>query len=164
MRVELRKDSQRHKTMTRFACALWTALLLIACSSSHHVSTPSPSTAGRAHVSPTSTAPTTCHASSVGGTPIEGTLQVVAGPPPGTPVSGTVFVVDSRGHKCTFEVARDGMFRTRLLPGSYVITGRSPSFGSGNRVCRAGPQVTLTYRDPTSHGPPSLVRVICDLS
>ncbi len=87
----------------------------------------------------------------------------MAGPPPGTPVSGTVFVVDSKGHKCTFAVGHDGRFFTQLLPGSYAITGRSPSFGSRNRVCSAGPQVTLSYRDANSQGPPALVRVDCDL-
>jgi hypothetical protein len=163
VRVEPRKDPQRPKTMTRFAGALWTVLLFTACSSSHRASTPSPSTARTAQPSPTSTAPNACRAASVGGTPVRGYLDVVGGPPPGTPVSGTVFVVDSRGHKCTFAVGREGRFYTQLLPGSYAITGRSPSFGGGNRVCHAGPQVTVGYQDPNSHGPGILVRVICDL-
>jgi hypothetical protein len=50
------------------------------------------------------------------------------------PWSGVVVLrgkTDYRVH-----VTRDGAFQVSVLPGSYVLTGRNPSFTNGPQFCR----------------------------
>jgi hypothetical protein len=82
-----------------------------------------------------------CADDSVEGT-VNGTMKMVGGPAAEeveSPAPGQVharpFPGDSRGEAAEVETADDGTFELRLKPGTYQITGTSPSFNYGCEPC-----------------------------
>jgi hypothetical protein len=154
--------------MKRIGCALFVALAAAACSSSHPSATPKPAptstTTGSARPNDSSTpGGSPCLTGVSGGaaarpTEVTGVLEMVGGPAPGLarPVRGTVTITGSTGNRCEVKVAANGEFHVDIAAGTYQLTGRSPSFGSGNLPCSADHRVTAD-RDHT----PAVANVIC---
>lgn len=90
---------------------------------------------------------------SCGGTPSRGTvsghLYIIGGPLPlgaatrsPQPVTGQVVARGPAGtHTAT--VGADGRYAMQLSPGTYVVTGTSPNFNSGNSPCPSDGKVTV---------------------
>jgi hypothetical protein len=51
----------------------------------------------------------------------------------------------------------------QLVPGTYTLTGRSPSYGDGKYECRAEAPVKVIARPDSSQAPPPFISVICPL-
>jgi hypothetical protein len=68
---------------------------------------------------------------------VQGRLLAVGGPAPGKPrpLAGTISFKGPGGSTATTQVDADGKFTIELSPGSYVITGTSPSYESNKGVC-----------------------------
>lgn len=84
---------------------------------------------------------------------VTGHLYAAGGPPPGTPypVPGTISAANARG-TFTVKVAGDGRYSLPLPPGTYTITGTSPSVTSNNSpvACYpAGGGTVTVYADQT---------------
>jgi hypothetical protein len=83
---------------------------------------------------------------------VQGTLEAVGGPAPGTarPLKGSITLRDSDGTVFIATAGSDGVFLVRVPIGSYAITGRSPEYESGDADCLSSGPVTLTV-DTTIH-------------
>jgi hypothetical protein len=82
---------------------------------------------------------------------LDGTLQVVGGPP-GTgprPLSGSVTFHGSDGNIATIDLSAKGRFSAHLPVGRYTVAGQSPQFRGGAVECQAPGPVTVT-KDVTS--------------
>ena len=88
---------------------------------------------------------------------VQGTLEAVGGPGPGTarPLQGSIALRDSDGTVFAATAASDGYFFARVPIGIYAITGRSPAYESGDVDCDSSGPATLTV-DATIH-----VVVVC---
>jgi hypothetical protein len=88
---------------------------------------------------------------------VQGTLEAVGGPGPGTarPLKGSIALRDSDGTVFSATAAADGVFLVRVPIGIYAITGRSPVYESGDVDCVSSGLATLTV-DATIH-----VVVVC---
>ncbi|MCU1624961.1 MAG: hypothetical protein JWL79_3806 [Frankiales bacterium] len=75
-----------------------------------------------------------------------GVLQIVGGPS-GQPqtVTGIVTFTAADGSHSTVPVAGNGAFEVVISPGTYTVTGTSPSYREGAGVCRAERPVTVTF-------------------
>jgi len=159
--VELPEREERLRSVKQAIAILGAVLLAAACSSSHHSSALRPSTSSRG-VPTTPGAESAC--STRGGLmPVEVTLRMVGGAPPGVNklVAGTVVAVSDSGARCEVSVGDKNATRIALSLGRYTVIGRSPSFGDGKYECSAAQQLTVSERPPGSHGPPALVTVMC---
>ena len=91
-------------------------------------------------------------ATSCGATPtvetgvVQGVLEAVGGPGPGTPrpLNGAITLRESDATMFTATVGSDGVFLVRVPIGTYAITGRSPMYDGGNVDCTSSGRVTLT--------------------
>ena len=92
---------------------------------------------------------------------VTGQLVRVGGPEPGLPVplAGQIEARDGSGHHYAASVGRDGRFRLRLPPGSYLVTGHSPQIQDGKELCSAAKTVTVTKSGLLKN-----VHVICQIS
>jgi hypothetical protein len=77
---------------------------------------------------------------------VQGRLEAVGGPGPGTPrpLKGSITLRDSDGTIFTATAGSDGAFLVRVPIGTYAITGRSPVYDSGNVDCPSSGPVSLT--------------------
>ena len=77
---------------------------------------------------------------------VQGTLEAVGGPGPGTarPLNGSIALRDSSGTVFTATAASDGVFLIRVPIGIYAITGRSPLYDSGDVDCQSSGAANLT--------------------
>ena len=157
--------------MRRIIRVIGAALVVGACSSPHHAAAPT-ATSGPTATRPTTSVPAPGVAASACRAPrdgrvaqLSGNLRMVGGLDPGRPqpVAGTVLAVRSSGEQCGANAARDGSFAMQLLPGTYTLTGRSPSFNDGKYECDAPHAVIVDERPMTSQGPPPFVDVICPM-
>jgi hypothetical protein len=76
-----------------------------------------------------------------------GVLQIVGDPsgqPPRT-VAGIVTFTAADGSHSTVPVEGNGAFEVVISPGTYVVTGTSPSCGGGADPCKAERPVTVTF-------------------
>jgi hypothetical protein len=185
VRVEPRQSPRRRTTMKELACPLAAAFLIAACSSHHSASHlpqgvhPSPTSTEPHTTSPRSSAKQAACPTQRARTPIAGTLELLAGTAIDRRVPGTVFIDDASGARCrTIAVGPTGSFSTQLPPGTYSITGRSPSLlhgpnprgvcygvpaGFDNRQRPAPHRVTVPYQPDSSQSPFSFgVRVLCE--
>ncbi len=99
--------------------------------------------ASRAHPAAASSAGTTA---STTGT-IAGQLLAVGGPAgtPNRPLAGTVSVTNIQTrHRQSVSVGADGRYSVRLAPGTYLVEGRSPSYGDGAYPCQVAGPVHVT--------------------
>jgi len=153
--VEPACGRRRRMSVSRLLRAIAIVVVLGACSSSDHLSAPTPTT--------TTTAPSNKAEPFV---TLSETLHMVGGPPPGTdePVAGTVTARErgGLGVATTTSVGPDGRFAMRLTDGIYEVTGYSPRFGDGKYPCTPGGPVTITTR-PVNMVPPYVetVTVTC---
>ena len=76
---------------------------------------------------------------------INGTLEAVGGPAPGSPrpLPGNVTAA-GRGHRYTASVGSTGAYTITLPVGTYTLTGRSPLYQSGTLDCQAEDPVAVT--------------------
>jgi hypothetical protein len=88
---------------------------------------------------------------------VQGTLEAVGGPAPGTarPLKGSIALRDTDGAEFPATAASDGAFQIRVPIGIYAISGRSPVYESGVADCLSSGPATLTV-DATIH-----VVVVC---
>jgi hypothetical protein len=74
--------------------------------------------------------------------------HLVISPPMGSihPTNGTVTLVKKGlAHTdVTVNVGDSGRFAARVAPGSWTVTGRSPTFGDGQYVCLSGGPIVVT--------------------
>jgi hypothetical protein len=77
---------------------------------------------------------------------VQGSLEAVGGPGPGTPrpLNGSLALRDSDGTVFTATTTSDGVFLVRVPTGTYAITGRSPGYESGNVDCISSGPATVT--------------------
>jgi hypothetical protein len=77
---------------------------------------------------------------------VQGMLEAVGGPAPGTPrpLQGSITLRDSDATIFTATVGSDGAFLVRVPIGTYAITGRSQVYDSGSVDCTSSGPVTLT--------------------
>ena len=89
---------------------------------------------------------TSCGATTAATGVVQGTLQAVGGPGPGTarPLKGSVTLRDSDGTVVTATVGSDGGFLARVPTGTYTVTGRSPAYENGHVDCVSSGPATLT--------------------
>jgi hypothetical protein len=68
---------------------------------------------------------------------VQGELEAVGGPGPGTarPLEGSIALRDTDATVFTTTVASDGAFSVRVPIGIYAITGRSPLYDGGEVDC-----------------------------
>jgi len=80
--------------------------------------------------------------------------HLVISPPMGSihSTNGTVtFVQKGSVHaNVTVNVGDSGRFAVRVAPGSWTVTGRSPTFGDGQYVCVSGGPIAVTSKDRVS--------------
>lgn len=76
-----------------------------------------------------------------------GVLQLVGGPAGHEPqtLAGIVTFTAADGSRSTVPVEADGAFTVVISPGTYTVTGTSPSYGNGTGICRAEAPVTVTF-------------------
>jgi hypothetical protein len=170
--VELRRPRRRPRCMLRVVCIAALAMFAAACSSSHHSSSPSPSTTPRTSAPPSSTNAVPASACSLvsGGAAarpagyITGQLREVGGPSGGArPVSGRVVAVETSKARCQVAVGPGGSFAMQLVPGTYTLTGRSPSYGDGTYECFSQAPVRVMARLDISQAPPPFISVNCSI-
>jgi len=77
---------------------------------------------------------------------VQGTLEAVGGPAPGTPrpLKGSITLRGSDATIFTATAGSDGVFLVRVPIGTYAITGRSPLYDGGDVQCPSSGPVTLT--------------------
>ncbi len=75
---------------------------------------------------------------------ISGHLLAVGGPAgiPNRPLSGTVSLKGSDNFQVA--VGPDGSYSLSVPQGTYSVSGRSPLYQGGQRICRASHPVTVT--------------------
>ncbi len=75
---------------------------------------------------------------------ITGTLEAVGGPAgPARPLSGRI-TAHSGGHTWSTMAGTDGRFSFHVPPGTYGLTGRSPSYQDGTVDCIADGAVVVS--------------------
>lgn len=77
---------------------------------------------------------------------IQGTLQLVGGPPSSKPkpIAGTVTFTGPGGSTTKAQVDESGKFAIGLYPGKYVVRGTSPLYQDGKLGCvTAEPKITV---------------------
>lgn len=79
---------------------------------------------------------------------LAGRLFLSGGLAPGRtiPADGGSLVVTGQGHSHVVPVGSDGRFTSELPPGTYTVTGTSPTFNNNDAssVCLAQTKVTVT--------------------
>jgi hypothetical protein len=82
---------------------------------------------------------------------IQGMLEAVGGPAPGTPrpLMGSITLRNSSGTAFTTTAGSDGAFSARIPPGTYTVIGRSPLYDSGSGDCRPIEPVTVVASTTT---------------
>jgi hypothetical protein len=158
--------------MLRVACLTALATFAVACSSTHHTSSPAPLTTPRTSAPPSSTnaVPASACSSVSGGAAarpagyIAGQLREVGGPSGASrPVPGRVVAIDTSNARCEVAVGPGGSFAMQLVPGTYTLTGRSPSYGDGKYECFSQAPVRVMARLDSSQAPPPFVSVNCSI-
>jgi len=84
---------------------------------------------------------------------VSGRLQGVGGPAPGTPrpIGGKVTVLSPNGKSYSAKVEADGQFLIQVPVGSYIVTGHSPQYESGQSLCfQAGIPIKVNVNATTS--------------
>lgn len=81
------------------------------------------------------------------GVEVHGLLRMSGGPrgAPQPGVAGRITFVDTADGGQTTEVPtqNDGTFTAKLSPGTYAVTGRSPSYGDNQGICRTDDKVVV---------------------
>jgi hypothetical protein len=92
----------------------------------------------------------TAHASAPAEGTVSGSFVRVGGPYHGSavPLSGKITLTSSR-HHYEATVNADGLFRVRVAPGSYQVTGTSPEINSGTTPCREAVPVVVAAGSET---------------
>jgi hypothetical protein len=80
-----------------------------------------------------------------GAVEVTGALRLVGGPAGNGPrgVAGEVHFRATDGTTTSAAAAGDGQFSLRVRPGTYVVSGTSPSFGDGTYPCNAAAPVQV---------------------
>ena len=86
---------------------------------------------------------------------VSGALAAVGGPAPGSThvLSGSVRITNTRSHSShVLSVRADGRYAVAVLPGTYLVVGKSPSFNGGTAFnCAAlRPVVVIAGRTTTA--------------
>lgn len=76
---------------------------------------------------------------------LSGTLQAEGGPTDtgSRALSGQVTLRGSGGHLTGITVGASGRFSVPVSVGTYTVSGQSPQYGGGNKICRAAKPVTV---------------------
>lgn len=81
------------------------------------------------------------------GVDVHGLLRLTGGPQgaPQPGVAGRITFLDTADGGRTTEVPTraDGTFTARLSPGTYTVTGRAPTFGDSQGICRTDGKVVV---------------------
>jgi hypothetical protein len=141
VRVELRAIVSRRNRIKRISCAVLLLTVVGACSSSHHGSSPRPTssaqTPGSVASSPTGV--------------IAGSLVLLDH----SGIPGTITILDASGQGRKVTASPTGIFRIEVPAGSYRVTGRSPKVDNDLFECSNVTTAVVTHKETTN------IRVIC---
>jgi hypothetical protein len=93
-----------------------------------------------------SAAPSAASSAASSAVEVSGTLRLVGGPAGTAPsgVAGQVHFRAENGATTSATAGGDGRFSLRVPPGTYVVSGTSPSFGDGASPCAAAGPVQVS--------------------